>query len=60
MEEGRFKESVLRNITDQLRMRARFEGKGRTKKYVAMIGTSEIGRITGEIERMGEQVVMLG
>jgi hypothetical protein len=51
---------VVKNITEQLRMRARYEGKGRTKKYVAMIGASEIGRMAGEIGRMGEQVVMLG
>jgi hypothetical protein len=59
-EEGRYKGSVVKNITEQLRMRARYEGKGRTKKYVAIIGASEIGRIAGEIGRMGEQVVMLG
>jgi hypothetical protein len=59
-EEGRYKGSTVRNITEQLKMRARFEGKGRARKYVLLIGASEMSRMASEISKIGEQVIMQG
>jgi hypothetical protein len=59
-EEGRYKGAIVRNIAEQLKMRARFEGKGRARKYVLLIGASEMRRMAAEIGKIGEQVIMQG
>jgi hypothetical protein len=50
----------VRNIAEQLKMRARFEGKGRARKYVLLIGASEMSMMATEIGKIGEQVIMEG
>jgi hypothetical protein len=50
----------IRNVREQMAMRARFEGQGRLKKYVVAVGASEMVRLMEEVERLGEQVLMVG
>jgi hypothetical protein len=45
----------VRNIAEQLKMRARFEGKGRAWKYVLLIGAPEMSLMATEIGKIGEQ-----
>jgi hypothetical protein len=59
-EEEYFHGERVRNVREQLGMRARVEGQGERRKYVAAVGASEMGRMMEEVERIGEQVLMMG
>jgi hypothetical protein len=54
--EGYFKEQRVGNVKEQLQMRSRQENVGKTKKYMAAVGASEMGRIMEEMEVIGIQV----
>jgi hypothetical protein len=41
-------------------MRARVEGQEERRKYVTAVGASVMGRMMEEVERIGEQVLMMG
>jgi hypothetical protein len=47
----------VKNISEQLKMRTRFEGKGKERMTVVMIGASEAVRLVEEMEKIGEQLV---
>jgi hypothetical protein len=59
-EEEYFHGERVRNVREQLAMRARFEGQGRVKKYITAVGASVMGRMMDEIDKVGSQVVMVG
>jgi hypothetical protein len=50
----------VRNVREQLAMRARVGNVGNVKKYVAAVGASEMVRIMEEMGVVGEQVLLLG
>jgi hypothetical protein len=56
-EEGRYWGKEVKNILEQLKMKTRFEGKGKVRKTVVVIGASEAGRLVEEMEKIGEQLV---
>jgi hypothetical protein len=58
-DEGRFKGKVIKNVAEQLKMRARFEGVGKVKKSVLVIGASEAGRMVEELERIGDDILVI-
>ena len=57
VKEGSFKERPIRNMKEQLAMRASLEEKDRGKKYVISIGGSQMGRIADKIKEVGGEVV---
>ena len=48
---------MVGNIKEQLLARARLEEKGSGKVSILMVGGSQMGRIAGEMERIGGDVV---
>jgi hypothetical protein len=58
--EGYFKGQRVGNVKEQLQMRSRQENVGKTKKYVAAVGASEMGLIIEEMEVIGRQVLLVG
>ena len=48
---------MVGNIKEQLLARARLEEKGSRKVSILMVGGSQMGRIAGEMERIGGDVV---
>jgi hypothetical protein len=56
--EGRYKGREIRNVAEQLKMRARFEGVGRVRKSVLIIGASEASRMVEELERIGKDIMV--
>jgi hypothetical protein len=50
-----FKEQIVGNMKEQLQMRSRQENLGKTKKYLAAVGASEMGRIMEDMEVIGIQ-----
>ena len=57
VKEGSYTGGVVKNVKEQLSRRAQIEEKGSTKKYVVVIGASEMGRIGDEIDEIGGEVV---
>ena len=57
VKEGSYKGSIVGNIKEQLLARTRIEEKWSGKKTAVVIGGSQMGRIAGEIERIGGDVV---
>ena len=57
VKEGSYKGIVVGNIKEQLLAWARLEEKGNRKCLVLLVGGSQIGRIAGEIERIGGDVI---
>jgi hypothetical protein len=58
--EGYYKGLRVGNVKEQLQMRARQEKVGSIKKFVVGVGASEMGRIMGEIDEVGSQVLLTG
>ena len=52
-----YKSIVVGNIKEQLLARAQLEEKGSGKVSILMVGGSQMGRIAGEMERIGGDVV---
>ena len=57
VKEGSYNGIVVGNVKEQLLARARLEEKGSGKVSVLMVGGSQMGRIAGEMERIGGEVV---
>ena len=57
VKEGSYKGIVVGNIKEQLLARARLEEKGNGRSLVLLVGGSQIGRIAGEMERIGGDVI---
>ena len=57
MKEGSYSGIVVGNVKEQLLARARLEEKGSGKVSVLVVGGSQMGRIAGEMERIGGEVV---
>ena len=57
VKEGSYKGIVVGNIKEQLLARARLEEKGSGRSLVLLVGGSQIGRIAGEMERIGGDVI---
>ena len=57
VKEGSYKGIVVGNIKEQLLARARLEEKGKGRSSVRLVGGSQMGRIAGEMERIGGDVV---
>ena len=58
--EGTFKGNMVGNVREQLLRRAAVEEKGKTKKYMLLIGgsQSQISRMGVEVEKIGGEVEM--
>jgi hypothetical protein len=50
---------VIKNVAEQLKMRMRFEGVGKVKKSVLVIGASEAARLVEELERIGDDILLI-
>ena len=57
VKEGSYRGIVVGNIKEQLLARARLEEKENRKVSVLVVGGSQMGRIAGEMERIGGDVV---
>ena len=57
VKEGSYRGIVVGNVKEQLLARARLEEKGNGKVSVLVVGGSQMGRIAGEMERIGGEVV---
>ena len=54
--EGSYTGGVIKNVKEQLALRAGMEEKGSTKKYVVTVGGSQMRRIGEAIEEVGGEV----
>ena len=57
VKEGSYRGIVVGTVKEQLLARARLEEKGNGKVSVLVVGGSQMGRIAGEMERIGGEVV---
>ena len=57
VKEGSYNGIVVGNVKEQLLARAHLEEKGSGKTSVLVVGGSQMGRIAGEMERIGGEVI---
>ena len=57
VKEGSYRRIAVGNIKEQLLARARLEEKGNGRSSVLLVGGSQMGRIAGEMERIGGDVI---
>jgi hypothetical protein len=55
-----FKGERIRNVREQLAMRARLENQGKVKRYVVAVGASEMVRVMEKMEKEGSKVIVTG
>ena len=57
VKEGSYNGIVVGNVKEQLLARAHLEEKGSGKSTVVVVGGSQMGRIAGEMEKIGGEVI---
>ena len=57
IKEGSFKGGPIGNVKEQLAARAGLEEKDRGKKYVSVVGGSQIAKVADKMEEIGGEVV---